>query len=78
MLESKLWHNKIETKNVKVAKMVEYIKTYNQYLRKFNFCLFFNCIILPSTPLCWVKNRFSKNPVQGKWVISFCLGESFA
>ena len=27
MLESKLWHNKSETKNVKVAKMVEFIKT---------------------------------------------------
>ena len=27
MIESKLWHNKTEIKNVKVAKMVEFIKT---------------------------------------------------
>ena len=28
MLGSKLWHNKTETETVKVAKMVEFIKTY--------------------------------------------------
>ena len=27
MIESKLWHNKTEIKNVKVAKIVEFIKT---------------------------------------------------
>ena len=31
MLEAKLWQNKTETKNVKVAKMVEFIKTCDQY-----------------------------------------------
>ena len=41
ILESKLWHNKTETKNVKVAKMVEFIKACNQYPRKFNFSHFF-------------------------------------
>ena len=47
MLESKLWHNKTETKNVKVAKMVEFIETCDQYPRKFNFGHFFSSIILP-------------------------------
>ena len=31
MLESKLWYNKTETKNVKVAEIVEFIKTCDQY-----------------------------------------------
>ena len=31
MLETKLWHNKTEIKNVKVAKMMEFIKTCDQY-----------------------------------------------
>ena len=31
MLESKLWHNKTETKNVKFAKMVKFIKTCEQH-----------------------------------------------
>ena len=48
MLEFKLWYNKTETKNVKVAKMVEFIKTCDQYPRKFNFGQFFSFIILPS------------------------------
>ena len=39
MLEAKLWHNKTETKNAKVAKMVEFIKTFDQYPRRFNFLL---------------------------------------
>ena len=41
MLESKLLYNKTETKNVKVAKIVEFIKTCNQYPCKFNFGHFF-------------------------------------
>ena len=48
MLVTKLWHSKTETKNVKVAKMVELIKTCDQYPpRRFNFGNFFNSIILP-------------------------------
>ena len=39
MIESKLWHNKTETKNVKVAKMVEFIKTCEQYHRRSFFQL---------------------------------------
>ena len=38
MTESKLWSNKTEIKNVKVAKMVEFLKTCVQYPYKFNFC----------------------------------------
>ena len=77
MLKSRLWHNKTETKKcIKVVKMVEFIKTCNQYPHKFNFCRFFSSITL--SPLCWVKNRFSENPVCRKLVISFCLGERFA
>ena len=30
MVESKLWHNKTEAKNIKVAKMMELIKTCDQ------------------------------------------------
>ena len=37
MLETKLWHNKTEIKNVKVAKMMEFIKTCDQYPCRFNF-----------------------------------------
>ena len=37
MLEVKLWHNKTETKNVKIAKTVEFIKTCDHYLRRFIF-----------------------------------------
>ena len=40
MLESKLSHNKTETKNIKVAKMMEIIKTCDQYPYKFNFGYF--------------------------------------
>ena len=43
MLEAKLWHNKTEAKNVK---MVEFIKTCDQYLRTFKFDNFINSIIL--------------------------------
>ena len=32
MRESKLWLNKTKTKNVKVTKMVQFIKTYDQYM----------------------------------------------
>ena len=41
MLKSKLWGQKIETKNEKVAKMVEFIKTCDQYPQNFNFGNFF-------------------------------------
>ena len=40
MLESKLRYSKTESRNVEVAKMVEFIKTCDQYPRKFNFDLF--------------------------------------
>ena len=70
MLEA--WRHKTETKNVKVAKMVEFIKTCEQYPRRFNFVHFFNSIILP--PFLLGKNRSSENAVLEEWVISFCLG----
>ena len=73
MLEAKLWHTKTETNNAKVARMVEFIKTCDQYPRKFNLGNFFNSIIL-SPPFCWEKNRSSENTVQEEWVISFRLG----
>ena len=47
MLEAKLWHSKAETKNAKVAKLVEFIKTCDQYPCRLNFGDFFNSIILP-------------------------------
>ena len=50
MVEAKLWHNKTETNNVKIAKMVEFIKTCNQYPYRFNSGNFFNSIVLPSSP----------------------------
>ena len=34
---SKLWYSKTVNKNVKSAKMMEFIKTYDQYPHKFNF-----------------------------------------
>ena len=71
MPESKLWHNKTGPKNVKVAKMVEIIKTCDQYPRKFNFGHFFSYIILP--PFSWRKFRFSKNAVWEKRVTFICL-----
>ena len=70
MLESKLCHDKTGTKNLKVAKMVEFIKTFDQYSRKFNYGHFFSSIILL---LSSEENRFSKTVVSGKWIISFCL-----
>ena len=62
---------KTEIKNVKVAKIVKFIKTCDQYRRKFNFGKFFISIILPFSA---GENRFSKNAVPGKWIIPFCLG----
>ena len=47
---------KTETKNVKVAKMVEFIKTCDQHPHKFNFGHFFSSLILP--PFFWGKNPF--------------------
>ena len=83
MSEAKLWHNKAEAECVKVAKMVEFIKTCDQYPRRFNFGNFFNSITPPSFLLG--ENRSSENAVWEEWVISFSLGgnvknlkESFA
>ena len=64
MLEAKLWHNKTETKNVKVVKMVAC---------SFNFGNIFNSIILSST-FCLRKNRSLENTFGEECVISFCLG----
>ena len=56
MLEVKLWHNKTETKNVKIAKTVEFIKTCDHYLRRFNFLLligqyvYYNCLLTTLQP----------------------------
>ena len=55
MLESKLKYNRTETKTAMVAKMVEFIKTCDQYPYKFNFCHFFSSIIL--LPFCWGKYK---------------------
>ena len=63
MLESELRHNKTGTNNVKVAKMMEFIKTCDQYPRKFNFGHLFSSIILP---LSAGENRFSKTVLCGK------------
>ena len=71
MLEAKLWHNKTETKNVKVAKMVEFIS--DQYPRRFDFDNFFNSIILPPS-FYWGKIRSSEKVVWEEWVFSFFLG----
>ena len=70
MLETKLWHNKTETKNVKVTRMAEFIKTCDQYPRRLNFGDFFNSIILPPT-FIWGKTDLQKTLF---WVISSCLG----
>ena len=56
MLESKLWYNKTDIKNVKGAKMVEFIKTCDYYPCKFNFGRFFMSIILSF--FCWQKIGF--------------------
>ena len=49
---------KQKQKNIKVAKMVEFIKTCEQYLLKFNFGNFFNSILL--SPFCWGKIDLQK------------------
>ena len=54
---NQLWHNKTETKNAKVAKMVKFIKIYTLMPRKFNFGNFFNTIILPPLTSLLGKNR---------------------
>ena len=71
MTESKLWHNKTEVKNAKAAKMVELIKTCDQYLHKSFF--------QHHNPLTFLlgENRFSESAVWVKSVISFSLRESF-
>ena len=63
MLETKLWHNKTEIKNVKVAKMMEFIKTCDQYPRRFNFCNLFNSIILP--PVLLEKKKMLRQRCLG-------------
>ena len=70
MLRSKLWYNKTETKNIKVAKMVEFILTSDQYPRKINFSQSFSSIILLLFLLG--KTDFHKMLLGLKWV--FCLG----
>ena len=46
MLESKLKYNKKKTKKTAMgAKMVEFIKTCDQYPYKFSFCYFFSSIL---------------------------------
>ena len=72
MLEAKLWRNKTETNNVKVAKMVEFIKICDQYPRRFNFGNFLNVIILfPHS--AGEKKIFRKRCLEGMGN-SFCLG----
>ena len=56
MLESKLWYNKTDIKNGKVAKMVEFIKACDHYPCKFNFGCFFMSII--QFTFCWQKIGF--------------------
>ena len=47
-LNLKLWHNKTETKKIKVANGgMEFIKTCDEYLMKFNFGHIFSSISLP-------------------------------
>ena len=70
MFEAKLWHNKTETKKVKAAKMVEFIKTYDPYPSRFNFGNFFNSVIL-SHPFCSGKIDLQKRCLGET---SFCLG----
>ena len=69
MLDAKLWYNEKETKNVKVAKMVEFNKTCDQYPCRFKFGNFFSSII-PPPPFPLGKNRSSENAVLEAWVIS--------
>ena len=63
MLEAKLWHNKTETENVKVAYIVKFIKTCDQYSGRFNFSNFFNSLIPPNLvpPVsAWEKTDLQK------------------
>ena len=59
--------------NAKVAKMMEFIKTYGEYTCRFNFGIFFQ---IHNPPLLLEKNRSSENAVHREWVISFCLGDN--
>ena len=54
--------------------MVEFIKTCDQYPRRFNFVNFFNSIIL-SSPLSTEEKISLENAVREEWVISFFLGD---
>ena len=74
MLEAKLWHIKTEIKNVKVAKMVKFVKTCEQYPHV-KFCQFFQFHNPPPPLSAGKKNRSSENAVQKDWVISFWLVE---
>ena len=62
--------------NAKVAKMMEFIKTYGEYTCRFNFGIFFFKSIILLSPFLLEKNRSSENAVQQEWVISFCLGDN--
>ena len=73
MLESKLWHNKTDTKKAKCAKMVGLNKTNCQYPHKFYFGHFFSSIVSFLSPLSTGGINFQKNAAWGKWLISFIL-----
>ena len=60
MLESKLWQNKKETKNINVAKIMEFIETCDHYTRKF-----FQ-VHAWSSPLFAGENRFKKKRCSGE------------
>ena len=82
MLKTAACYIKTKNKNVKVTKMVEFIKTCDQIPRRFNFGTFFISIIVCPP---FGKNRSSENAVQEEQVISFFvwgndknLWESFA
>ena len=65
--KSKLWHNKTEANNIKVANGGIY---QNLWPCKFNFDHIFSSIVLP---LSADEKWFSKHFVWVKWVSSFCL-----
>ena len=67
---------KTETKTVKFGRMVQFIETYDQCPRKFNFSHFFSSIILCLSARG--KIDFIENTARVKWVIFFCLREIFS
>ena len=73
MLEAKVLHKKTYTKNVKVAKMMEFIKTCGRYLCQ--FCYFFFQLHHPLPPFSSGKNIL-KNAVFEEWAIPVCLEDN--